>query len=45
MGVKNTGKILQNYNQWAYSLRKGLALDQKIGKRMYVSMFELKLGF
>lgn len=37
--MKNIRKLLQNYNQWACTLRKGVALDLKIGKRMYISMF------
>lgn len=40
MGVKNTRKMLQNYNQWAHTVRKGVALDQKIGERMYVYEFQ-----
>lgn len=39
ISVKNIRKLLQNYNQWACTLRKGVALDLKIGKRMYISKF------
>lgn len=36
MGMKNTRKMQQNYNQWVHTLRKGMTVGQNIEKKVHV---------